>query len=294
MRRFLGTMTAAMVLCGGCSWIHHETNDGSSLPPAANGRPPTNEQLVQHLNQQANAIRSLEFDRVAIEAKQGLQQFGVDGNLAYEKPRNFRMMAMGPLGSSEADVGSNDQEFWFWFKRNDPPALFHCSYQDFGRVRELKLPIHPDWIAEAMCVNDLGPAAQYQMRQNGQILELHNQTTTPQGQQLEKVIRVANAGPNAGRIVGYQLKTTQGQELWGADIKEYKNVSGFWIPHKVTLRCPAEKLTLDFTLNKGRVNTLVAANSHETFTRPQMKDDIDLARGRMSTQSIQRVRGTSP
>jgi hypothetical protein len=149
--------------------------------------------------------------------------------------------------------------------------------------------MHPDWIAEALCVNELGAASQYQVRAAGPVFELHSQTSTPQGQPLEKTIRVAQSGPNTGRIIGYQLKTTQGQEVWSAEIKEYRNVKGYTIPFLVTLRCPTEKMTLQFTLNKPRVNEMPAGTTGETFARPRGYREIDLARGPSSLQSIQRT-----
>lgn len=288
MRRLSCVLLATALLSAGCAALNRNSDP---LPKAANGQPPTAEQLVAHLNQNARSIQSLEFYQVSIEAKQGLQQFGVDGNLVYQKPHNFRLMAHA-LGATEADVGSNEKEFWFWFKRNDPPALFHCSYEEFPQCRNLNIPIHPDWLAEALCVNELGSASQYQLRSAGSILELHSQTTTPQGQPLEKVIKVAYSGPNAGKIVGYQLKSPQGQEMWSAEIKDYRNIGGWSVPFHVTLKCPTEKMQLDFTLNKPHVNGLKPGMASETFARPTYPRDIDLARGPASLQSIQRTSGT--
>jgi hypothetical protein len=287
MPRILTVLLVASLLSAGCASLN---KNSEPLPRAANGQPPTTDQLVAHLNQNAKGISSLEFYQVSIEAKQGLQQFGVDGNLVYQKPHNFRLMAHA-LGTTEADVGSNDKEFWFWFKRNDPPALYHCSYEEFPQCRNLNIPMHPDWLAEALCVNELGSASQYQIRTVGSVYELHSQTTTPQGQPLEKVIKVASTGANAGKIVGYQLKSPQGQDLWTAEVKDYRNIGGWWVPFHVTLKCHTDKdkLQLDFTLNKPHVNGLKPGSAVETFTRPNYPKEIDLARGPGSLQSIQRT-----
>ena len=291
MRRPLFMLLAAGLLSSGCALLNKNTDP---LPRTATGQPPTCDQLVAHLNQNARTIQSLEFYQLSIEAKQGIQQVGVDGNLVYQKPHNFRLVAHG-LAGTEADVGSNDKEFWFWFKRNDPPALFHCTYEEFPQCRNLNIPMHPDWLAEALCVNELGAASQYQIRTVGSVYELRSQTTTPQGQPLEKVIKVASAGLNAGKIVGYQLKSPQGQDLWSAEIKDYRNAGGYWVPFHVTLKCTAEKekLQLDFTLNKPSVNGLKPGAAAQTFVRPTYPKEIDLARGPASLQSIQRTSGTT-
>ena len=53
------------------------------------------------------------------------------------------------MGSSELDVGSNDELFWFWIKRNKPRALFYCRHDQFGssNARQM-IPVDPGWLAE--------------------------------------------------------------------------------------------------------------------------------------------------
>jgi hypothetical protein len=223
-----------------------------------------------------------------------MQPFGVNGMLAFQRPRNFRLQAH-TAGSTQADIGSNEQEFWFWFKQEE--ALYHCSYDDFPRARSLRIPIHPDWIAEALCVKEFGSPEQYRVRTQGDRVEMISQTVSPQGERLQKVTVVALSGPNVGRIVGHRLHNLQGQLVWSAEIKKYQTAPGnHVVPQQVTLRCPAEKMEVDLKLNDCRVNTLMAGRAPDMlFSRPTGYRAIDLARGASATpQSIQRVRGASP
>ncbi len=286
MRRLHCELGLMLVLGMGCSSGPLARNPN---PPALTA--PTTEQLVTHLNHQAKEVRSLEYDRASIDVKRGLQSATVNGMLAFQKPRNFRLMASA-LNATQADIGSNRQEFWFWFKQDQ--TLFHCAYEDFPRCRNLQMPIHPDWIAEALCVSEFGPANQYKLRTVGQTVEMTSETTSPQGQPLQKVTVVALSGPNASRVIGHRLRNAQGQDIWTADITEYQNVGGYVVPRKVTLKCPAEKMEVGFKLDGCKVNKLVAGR--ETFQRPSYPTEIDLARGGApagTPQSIQKVRGAS-
>lgn len=283
MRRILLLLVLATLgAFTGCSPSKVFTARGNTEAAARIVAVPTAEEAISHLNQNARSIQSIEADRLSIRVHQGegltRQSFTVSGNLQYMKPKQFRLLA-DALGTTQADIGSNEQEFWFWFKRNDPPALYHCSYQDFAHAREIRLPVHPDWIAEAMCAQELPREHAYAAKRSGNLLELTTNTTTPQGEMFQKTIQVALSGPNQGRIVGFRLRNAQGQDVWVADIHEYQDLrdtGGHVVPRKMTLRSPLEKLDLDLKIDGCQVNSLKAANQ-EFFKRPNMPQEINLA-----------------
>ncbi|MER3442533.1 MAG: hypothetical protein C4296_14375 [Gemmataceae bacterium] len=255
------------------------------------------QQVVHYLNANNQAVRSLECQRVSITVRQGVQTFSLNGMLAYEKPRNFRLLATA-AGSTQADLGSNDQEFWFWLKRADPPALYYCSYEDLPRCHSLRIPLHPDWVAEALCLQEFLPPEHYRSSQKDDALFLLTAATTPQGQPLQKWIVVAMSGPSRGRIRSLHLRANTGRDLWSAHIEEYQNVGAVFIPRKVTIACPEEKLELRLKLDGCRLNGLVAGQYNPTlFQRPRLPgvQDVDLARLEPPPPAaIQRVRGAAP
>ena len=55
--------------------------------------------------------------------------------MACQKPRDFRLRAK-ILGTPAVDLGSNDQEFWYWISKVNPPHVYHCSYENLktGKV----------------------------------------------------------------------------------------------------------------------------------------------------------------
>lgn len=294
MRRLFAALTLAAAAAGvGCKTpqFYNPGRQSHDQPPPS--YTPTAEELVKHLNENARHVTSLECnDDLSISIRQGVQEFSVSGMLQFQKPRNFRLTAE-KFSTSQADIGSNEREFWFWLKQNNPPSMFFCNYDDFARMKSCPLPVHPDWIAEAMCLQELNPNAQYQVRKSGQhTLDLISNTVSPQGVPMQKIITVAHGGRYNGRIVGQRIRSQDGKELWTAEIQEYQDIPGYAIPKTVVLRCPAEKLEMKFRLNRCQVNRLVTGNTGNIFSRPQIQgaQEVDLAEV-YRPSSIRRVRG---
>jgi len=51
------------------------------------------------------------------------------------------------------DLGSNDEIFWFWIKRNQPPALYFCRHDRFAASAAKQiLPVDLTWLPTALGV----------------------------------------------------------------------------------------------------------------------------------------------
>src|SRR5437879_1457954 len=134
------SFTATLLLCGCSLWPFKPTSH-EKIPALK----PTPERLVAYLNTHATQIGSIRVDDLDMDAHIGPIGMGMRGKLVAQKPRNFRLEAFGMSGSLEADVGSNDTEFWFYLARNEPPYLFHCRHDELNRA-PANFPFHPDWI----------------------------------------------------------------------------------------------------------------------------------------------------
>src|SRR5690606_29557898 len=71
----------------------------------------------------------------------GGHRFSLNGALSYEKPFGFRFV-MSSFLSKELDLGSNDEHFWYWSKRDRTPGLYWAKYEDYNKTR-LKAPFNP-------------------------------------------------------------------------------------------------------------------------------------------------------
>src|SRR5438874_2124719 len=136
VRYVLVLLVAGLALVTGCKNLFNTGEAGRNNHFTA---PNTAPDLVAILNKNAAPIQTIESDNVDITVTQNGQPFGLTGKMAMQKDRNFRLIASA-ISSTEADLGSNNQEFWFWMKRNDPPDLFFCAYNDLPQA-QMKLPL---------------------------------------------------------------------------------------------------------------------------------------------------------
>ena len=99
MKAAVVLVSAALVAFAGCNnWPH--TREQQAKGPFNDGKIPAEAEVIAQLNDNARRVQSFECRSVDIDAKQGLQSFGLQGMLACEKPHGFRMVASA-LGSDE-------------------------------------------------------------------------------------------------------------------------------------------------------------------------------------------------
>src|SRR5579862_5016495 len=193
MKRFAAAalavgLGAALVGCNSFPWRH---DIGTGPGPVDNAiftkKEPQAADLVAYLNANAHKVQAVRCDRVAVDCKMGDQPpLGFDGLLACQKPRQFRLK--GKLGGTDVvDLGSNDDEFWFWVGKADP-HVFHCSYKDMatGQV-SLGFPFNPDMVVCALNLAEYDPKANYQIVKDDRVINLIEPIKSMQGQDIFKV-----------------------------------------------------------------------------------------------------------
>src|SRR4051812_19619706 len=150
LRLLAGLLPLAGLLSAGCVALGKKD---PSPPPAAPDRfkeTPTAADLVGYLDRNAAKLPAVEADDLDIDIKVGSQTYGVSGSLFVQQPKNFRLRAKAGVIGQVADVGSNDQEFWFWVYGDKPPYLYHCTHAEPARGVRLPFPVQPEWIMEAL------------------------------------------------------------------------------------------------------------------------------------------------
>jgi hypothetical protein len=291
---------ATVALLAGChNWPNLRSHDAA---PQARGpvETPDAVSLVNSLNDNSRRLVSLQAADVDILAKEGSQQVGLAGVMSCTKPRNFRLQA-NVFGSQAVDMGSNDQEFWYWISKADPPYLVHCSYQDLAKPGTyLPFPFQPDWVVEALGMGEYNPQGKYEVRAKGNVVYLIEQTNSAQGQPVNKVTVFSYTASSQGRpqVVAHVLQDANGKEICSARILDvkYDQASGAVYPHRIKLSWPAQKIEMSMILDSVRVNTLNdQARVAALFTRPRLANvpTIDLAQvPARPVSQIQRVRGS--
>ncbi len=280
-KSILAACVGLLLLSTGCNWFKSNLLNKNKQPApaaAATDERATPEKLIAYLNQNASNVQSLQVADLAIEAKMGLgvaRSIELHGNLEAESPRNFRMEGK-MLGSEVVDLGSNEREFWFWISENKPPYLFYCSHSELPRAR-LPLPIHPDWIMEAMGMATVksSPNFRVNLPRSGNTIELIEDTRSPQGQRMQKVT-VFNRRTVAGtepQVISRKLIDHQGKIICEAVIREMQQdpYTKLNVPHRMDLIYPGDRtmdrITLSLVLDSIAVNRTIDP-AMAWFTRP--------------------------
>jgi hypothetical protein len=297
--RWLPALAAMVVMTSlvGCEtfrWGLFRPQDKEPTTPPPGGVP-TTAALLDYLNDNSKRVQSLRCTDIDITASQGIQSFSIRGQMMAMKQRNFILSATA-LGSPVVDIGSNDNEFWFWSSKATPPYQFYCSYKDFeeGRVRELPFPFAPEWLLEVLSMGTYSSPEKFTVDADNKSVRLTEKTKSPQGQLVRKVI-VMNRRPvsaPAPQVTGFYLydDTTQ-KEICSAQILEVilDRGSGALVPKKLALSMPSQGAKLTLTMSGMQVNPQLNVAS---FTRQPLQgvQSYDLAR---NGGGITRTRGAS-
>jgi hypothetical protein len=246
---------------------------------------PAREDLVAYLNNNSSNIPGIQSDDVGLTCYSGGPVgIPVSAKLRAQGPRNFRMVAYA-IGSQEVDLGSNDQEFWYWIRKGDKYQVF-CSYQalEEGKVKQMPFPFQPDWVLEAMGMGKYGPAEKYELVVEKEQLKLIEKTRSAQGQPVKKII-VFNRRKASGdqpQITDFLLvDQTTNKLICSAHITRRQIIPNRGeIPRELELRWPEQNMKLVLHLNGVQVSQQFPP---QVFARTQLKGvpSYDLATGRV-------------
>jgi len=223
-------------------------------PPAAFTQVPTAQEIVQTINANSERIRQLQTAGASLVIP-GMPS--LRGSLALERPRRMRLLADTPLTGAEFDLGSNDEVFWMWVKRNQSPAVYFARHAAFATsAMQHMFPVPPDWLIEAVGVVRLDPQAPIEgpySRPNGQ-WEIRSRLAVA-GSELPRVIVIDGT---YGWIVQQTLYDARGQTLAIATASqhEYDPVSGVTLPRLIEVQLPPAGLTFTLRVERYLVNQL--------------------------------------
>ncbi len=201
------------------------------------------------------------------------------------KPRNFRLQAQ-ILSQPAVDIGSNDQEFWYWISKNEPPYLFHCSYDALSRGTRIPFPFQPDMVVSALGLAEYDLAKKYELRADPRLhyYELIEQTLSPQGEPIQKVtvFNKKQVEAPAPQVIAHVLKDARGNPICTATIKKVQQNrdNGAIYPTVVMFNWPAQKLQMTMELHNLQVVKVDDGMAQRVFTRKNLGyQTYDLARG---------------
>ena len=224
------------------------------------------EKLVAKLNAKNNLINNFKCDlKLTIQKDQ--INFPVKAELFYEKPKNLRLIVNSFFGK-ESDIGSNDQEFWFWGKRAKPSKLYFAKYQNLTKVN-LKTPLHPVWIMDTISLNNIVLDNSLILKY-GEYIAVLEEKISLNGQNVLYIILI---DPKKDAIIGHYLYDKDGFLIISSEITEHYFIDNIAIPKKIETKWYEEKLGLTWEIKNPIINSNLNPN---LWHKPNIKDKEEL------------------
>lgn len=249
---------------------------GPAAPTVFYGTPSL-DQIIQVVNNNTARINQLQTTGATLSVT-GVPPLQCD--VAFERPMRLRLTAGTRITGNELDLGSNDNVFWFWARRNPDPAIYFARHAEFrsGAVAEI-LPVPPSWIIEALGLVQLtadestsGPFP----RGNGR-LEIRSTSAGTQGD-LTRLIVIDD---QRGFVLEQSVYDAQGQLLAtaAASDHQYDATFGVSLPRQIDIQLPPAQMAFSIKTSGYLINQL-SAEGLQLWSMPE-KDGhmlVDLAR----------------
>jgi hypothetical protein len=215
------------------------------------------DQVIKAVNDNALRIQSIQTNNasITVPGMPGIPLLG--GKIAAQRPGRFHLVAGTALTGDEVDMGSNDELFWFWVKRNEPPALFYARHNQFaGSAAQRLMPIEPQWLLDAIGFTEFRPGDVHTGPRplgDGKV-EIKSVMQTRTGQ----LTKLTVVDATRAWVLEQHVYDGQGTLIASAVAKSHKfyqqaNVS---LPDDVEIRIPASDLSLSIEMGTVEINTL--------------------------------------
>jgi hypothetical protein len=226
------------------------------------------DQIIAAVNQNSARIQSLSVTGAGITIPDTLDLPLLTGNIAAERPGRFRLTAGTSFGQ-EIDVGSNDELFWMWVRRNQPPAVYICRHDQFAtsNIRQI-MPVEPSWLLAAMGMVDLDPARVFDgpVPHGDGTIEIRSWMPSAAG----NLQRVTVIDARRAWVVEQHVYDQAGTTLLASAVAEshrYYPVEQVSLPDRVSIRLPLSGLAFKINLGAMQINGLTG-DRQQLWTLP--------------------------
>jgi hypothetical protein len=241
-------------------WVRGYTQP-RMLPQSA-----TMEQIVTMVNDNANRVQSLQSTQATLSVPGAPS---LRATLALAPPRRLRLRADASLTGPELDLGSNDEQFWLWVRRNQPPALFVCRHEQFGmsNARQI-MPVEPEWLINAAGLPrfDTTQPLEGPFPVHGDRVEIRSKRPSPLGE----LSQITVVDQWEGTVVEQDVYNPQGQLLAVARTSRFKRdpASGAALPHSIDVQWPTTQMSFHIDVSGWVVNGIPPDN-FSLWTKPE-------------------------
>ncbi len=264
--------------CGSiCVWRGRDPVLSQMDPPLA--ATCTSEEILARVNRNAyseyspEGLKSYRCDDVDVRMK-GVPA-KMRASIVVEAPRNLRLRVANPLSGGEAvDIGSNEQEFWFWAKDSKPANVLVCAHDQIAvatQVTSLPLPFRPDWLMEVLGVAPISGTG-YEVRRTDRkspIVELVSEQRTPDQQPVRRIVKV---DMRYGVVLEHRIESTSGELIAKATLSRHFRDPGtrLILPRVIAIDWPAAGQQLSLSLEFKTVDFNSPSESDAMWQSPEV------------------------
>jgi hypothetical protein len=269
----VGLLLLTLFAASGAScnqWVRSYTQP-RVLPESA-----TLDQVVTLVNDNANRVQSLQSTQASLSLPNAPT---LRASVALAPPRRLRLRADASFTGPELDLGSNDELFWLWVKRNPQPATFVCRHDQFALSNAKQImPVEPESLIEAVGLPRLDPNDQLEgpFPEHGDRVQIRSHKSTAAGQTTQ--ITVIDLWE--GTVVEQDIYSPQGQLLAVTRTSRFKRdpISGAALPRSIDVQWPTAQLSFHLDVTDWMVNS-IAADNMTWWTKPEYPGypNVDLA-----------------
>lgn len=250
-------MMAAILASAGGAQCHRR--DSAALVahgPRVLTAAPSLVDIMQVVNDNSGKIRSL-FTTDATLTVPGAPS--LRANVAVERQKRLRLRAETALTGAEIDLGSNDDLFWLWIRRNPPPTLYYCRHDQFATSAAKQLiPIDPTWLLDALGLASFDPALQHTPPVRGANGRWQIRTTIPDAQGTMSKLTVVDDA--RGWVLEQHVYDPQGTLIASALTNRHAidATSGAAVPQDIEIIWPSTQMRLKLDVRQWTVNSIPA------------------------------------
>jgi hypothetical protein len=285
-------LLALLGLLPGCAWLQafRPVTLGPQAPVVIS-EAATLDQVLGAVNANTARVQSYHSSSARISTP-GLP--ALRANIAAAGPKQFRLRADTVLTGTEVDLGSNNQEFWFWMKRSQPPALYYSNHEQFAASAvHSVLPIEPTWLVEALGMVTFTADAQHsgpRLVRAGQ-LEIRSDVQRPAG----NLVKITVIDATRGWVLEQHIYTAQGVRIASAVARNHRfdPVTQVSLPTLVDVQIPQAELNLKIDVSDYLINRTIG-DPNQIFARPSYEGVAAIDLGSLPAPTLQPLTPTNP
>lgn len=237
------------------------------LPEAA-----TRDQIIAAVNQNSSRVRSITATSASITIPDTMNLPILTANIAAERPGRVRITGGTAITGQELDVGSNDELFWMWVRRNQPPGVYFCRHDQFANsaIRRM-MPVEPAWLLSALGMTELDPAQVIDGPTPGNAGTVELRSVMPSASGTLQRVTVIDA--RRAWVVGQYVYDPSGQTLLASAVAEshqYYPAEQVSLPQRISLTLPTAGLAMKIDLGRVQINRL-AGDRNQLWAMPALE-----------------------